>query len=146
MTWALFEAIGPYQEGRQLQECLTLQHRNSWRQSWKCFVCPVWMYSGSAGSNQVELAECRIGSAPPPNRLQLVSQVSSPASQERSEGGLQPDGDASNGPTTTQAQQKKEKFESRFIHSFRNGWKENIKENVFRPLFWDCRLKSVSPG
>lgn len=39
--------------------------------------------------------------------LKFVNQVSSLASQERSEGGLQPDGDASKGPPTTQAQQKK---------------------------------------
>lgn len=39
MMQALFEAINPCREGRQSQECLTLQHLNSWRQSWKCFVC-----------------------------------------------------------------------------------------------------------
>lgn len=64
------------------------------------------MHIGPAGSNQVKAGEYRVHSRlqhmqnePPTNSsaslLKFVSQVSSPASQERSEGGLQPDGDAS---------------------------------------------------
>lgn len=65
--------------------------------------------------------------------LKFVSHVSSPASQERSEGGLQPDGDASKGsPNNTGTTGKKENLNHvLYIFSEMVKRKENIKEHVF---------------
>lgn len=140
---------------RQQHGYLTWQHLNSWRQSWTCFIHPMWMHIGPAGSNQVEAGIYRENNRPhhmqnePPSNssdrlLKFVSQVSSPASQERSEGGLQPDGDASKRSPQHRHNKKKkglitfyEYFQKLFLKSV------TIKGWVFCPLFCDSSLKNM---
>lgn len=108
-----------------------LQHLNSWRQSWDCFICPMWVCRGPAGSNQVEEGESIPPLPyPPPSPtagtrlLKFVSQVSSLASQ-KSGGGLQSDRDASKGPPhNTERKKKRERLNHIRIFFFQK-WLKN---------------------